>query len=1044
MRKNLLLLLLMSAVFPAVAQELLRVSGTVTSAEDGEPLIGATVRVLEEKAKITVTDVDGNYVINMKPGQTLGFSYVGYDPQNHKVSKSQTLDVALSTANALDELVVIGYGTMKKSDLTGSVTSIDADNLKKTPASSLANALQGQAAGVTVNSLSGRPGAQAEVRIRGVGSVNSPNPIYVVDGVITDDISFLSPNDIENTEILKDASATAIYGSRGANGVVIVTTRSGKKNERARITFDAYAGIQKRWKKLDVMNAREFADTYVAINANDRARQVYEEQGFNRWLQLFKGVGSSPYYPTVYDAENNPTGFDYSSVDTDWQDEVFRNAWIQNYHLSIDGGGEKFTYSMSASWFGQEGTLIGSDYSRFTGRLNTSYQATPWLKVGENISFMSSVAKNTYESGDNTASPMSNMLSAAFAMAPWDPVRYPDGSVNRNGKDLSGGLAAGSNFTNVTNPLSMVEYNHPHVRNERWVGNVFAELTPLKHFSFKSTFSFDYRINTDKSFADAYEVSSFDKRDKNFLASSIGRAFYWNVDNILSYNQDFGKNYVSAMVGQTVEEYSWYSIGASGSTILNPVDRNWYLSQVTDDFSRPGDSVSRNRRFSWLGRVHYSYDDRYLATFNFRADGSSKFPEHAWGYFPSFALAWRIQQESFLRDFQPLTNLKLRFGWGKVGNDAIGNDAFLLTMFNTGPTFVDYVFGSDQQLANGATVLTWANRGGHWENTEQWSVGIDFGFFQNKLTGSVEGFIRDTKDMLMDVVAPAHVGNRYSAKANVGEVRNKGIEITLEHRNTVGRDFTYSVGGNVSFIHNELTHLNGGSPIRTNYDGVQVVDEGYPLYYFWGYQYEGIYRTDEEALAHLTAYNAGNIPFHAGDSRYADLNGDGKIGPEDRTDLGSAIPWLNYGINLSAAWKGFDLQIFFQGVGGNKIYNYQRHQLESNGSSSVLSPVMKDAWTPSNTDGSIPNPKNTINYYTSSRFLEDGSYFRLKNLQIGYSLPEKAVKKLGLSNWRFYLQGGNLFTITKYKGFDPEVSSGVDYGNYPQSRSFIFGLNITY
>ena len=1044
MGKKLIILLFLVMSLPALAQDVLTVRGTVTSKEDGEPLIGATVRVVENRTNAVTTDFDGNYLINMKAGQTLQFSYVGCDPFEKKVTASGELNVELGGITELEEVVAIGYGTMRKSDVTGSVTSIAKENLQKTPAASLANALQGQAAGVTVNSLSGRPGAQAEVRIRGVGTVNSPSPIYVVDGVITDDISFLSPNDIASTEILKDASATAIYGSRGANGVIIVTTRSGRNNQRAQITFDAYAGIQKRWKKLDVMNAKEFADTYVAINGNAAAKRVYAEQGFNRWLQLYMGVGASPYFPTVYNAETNPDGFDYSAVDTDWQDEVFRDAWIQNYHLSIDGGGDKFTYSMSGSWFKQEGTLMGSDYSRFTARLNTSYQATPWLKVGENVSFMASVAKNTYESGDNNASPMANMLTAAFAMAPWDPTHYPQGVVNRNGKDLSGGIAAGSNFKNVTNPFSMLEYNHPHVRNERWVGNVFAELTPIKNFTFRSTYSFDYRITTNRSFADAYEVSSFDKREDNFLSSDMGRHYYYTVDNILTYANHIGKHDFSAMAGQTVEEYSYYSIGGSGSNILNPVDRNWYLSQVTDNFSRPGDSVSRNRRFSWLGRLHYSYDDRYLATVNFRADGSSKFPENSWGYFPSFALAWRLKSESFLKDFTPLTNLKLRLGWGKVGNDNIGNNAFLLTMFNTGPTFVDYVFGQDQQLANGATVLTWINRGGHWENTEQWSVGVDFGFFQNRLTGSIDGFIRDTKDMLMSVTAPAHVGNRLSATANVGQVRNKGIEITLEHRNNIGKDFSYSISGNVSFINNKLTHLNGGSVIRTNYDQVQVVDEGYPLYYFWGYQYEGVYRSDEEALAHLTAYDAGSIPFHAGDARYRDVNGDGKIDANDRVDLGSSIPWLNYGINLGAFWRDFDLQVFFQGVGGNKIYNQMRHNLEGNGSQSVISPIMADAWTADNPDGSIPNPRNSINYYTSDRFLESGSYFRLKNLQIGYTIPKKAIMKAGLTNCRFYLQGGNLFTITKYKGFDPEVSSGVDYGNYPQSRTFIFGVNITY
>lgn len=1042
MRNAIIYLLMFVLSLPAAAQ--LRVSGTVTSGDDGEPLIGASVRVVEDKTNGVTTDIDGNYIINVQPGQTLRFTYVGCDPYQKVITESQTLDVTLSGTSELNELVVVGYGTMKKSDLTGSVTSVSAENLQKTPAASLANALQGQAAGVTVNSLTGRPGAGAEVRIRGVGTVNGAAPIYVVDGVITDDISFLSPSDIASTEILKDASATAIYGSRGANGVIIVTTKSGSTNSKAQITFDAYAGVQQRWRKLDVMNAKDFADTYVAINANARARKVYEEQGFNAWLRTFMGVGASPYYPTVYNEETNPDGFDYSSVDTDWQDEVFRDAWIQNYHLSIDGGGEAFTYSMSGSWFKQEGTVIGSDFSRFTGRINTSYKATPWLKVGENISFTASVARNAYESGDNVESAGANILSAAFAMAPWDPTRYPEGSINRNGKDLSGGIAAGSNFKNVTSPLSMVEYSHPKVRNERWVGNVFAEIEPIKHLTFRSTFSFDYRLTTDRSFMEAYEVSSYDSRQKNFLSSSMARIYNYIVDNILTYSNHIGRHDFSAMAGQTVEEYSYYSMGSSGSTILNPVEKNWYLSQVTDDFGRPGDSVARNRRFSWLGRLHYSYDDRYLATVNFRADGSSKFPENSWGYFPSFALAWRINQESWLRDVDVLTNLKLRMGWGKVGNDNIGNNAFLLQMFNTGPTFVDYVLGADQQLANGATVLTWVNKGGHWENTEQWSVGIDFGLWQNKLTGSVDGFIRNTNDMLMSVTAPAHVGNRYSATANVGKVRNRGIEISLEHRNQIGRDFSYSISGNVSFIDNKLVALNGGSPIYTNYNNVQVVDEGHSLYYFWGYNYDGIYRTDEEALNYLTGYTAADIPFHAGDAKYRDNNGDGRIDDNDRVDLGSSIPWLNYGLNLGAWWRDFDIQVFFQGVGGNKIYNQMRHRLESNGSTSVLSPVMTDAWTADNPDGSIPNPKNTINYYVSDRFLESGSYFRLKNLQIGYTIPSSITSKAGFERCRFYVQGGNLFTVTKYKGFDPEVSSGVDFGNYPQSRTFIFGVNITY
>ncbi len=1043
MNKAIITLLFALMGLGAWAQSL-TIKGTVTSADDGEPLAGATVKV-KGKAIMTAADIDGRYTITVSAKEAvLEFSYVGYTAAERKVSSSGVVNVAMTPdAGMLDEVVVIGYGAVKKSDLTGSVSSVNADKLTKTPAASLSNALQGQVAGVTVNSLTGRPGAGAEVRIRGVGTVNGASPIYVVDGVIADDIDFLSPNDIEHIEVLKDASATAIYGARGANGVIIVTTKSGGFSTPTHISFNGYIGVQQRWKKLDVMNAKQYADAYLAINGNASMKKYYDKEGLNGLLYMYQGLRSSEFHP-MPKISSRPDGFDYSEVDTDWQDEVFRDGLIQNYHLSIDGGSDKVSYSMSGSWFGQEGIIIGSDYTRFTGRINTTFKAFPWLKVGENISFMSSVAKNAYESGDNSISAGASIISAAFAMAPWDPVRYPEGTFNSKGKPLAGGLSAGSMFKNVTNPFSMVEYSHPKVNSDRLVGNVFLELLPVRHLTFRSTYSFDYRLTRDRSFGDSYVVSAYDKRADNFLASSMARSYYWNNDNILTYDNKFGKHSLTAMAGFTVEEYNYYSIGGSGSTILNPVERNWYLSQVTDNFSRPGDGVARNRRQSWLGRVNYAFDNRYLLTVNFRADGSSKFSENRWGYFPSFALAWKMNNEAWLRNVTALNDLKLRFGWGKVGNDNIGNDAFLLKMFSTGPTFVDYVLGADQQLANGAAVLTWINQGGHWENTEQWSAGVDFRFWNGLLSGSIDGFIRDTNDMLMSVNAPAQVGNRYAGTANVGKVRNKGIEIQLDHTKQVTKDFHYSIGGNVSFIHNELTALNGGSPIYTNYPNVQVVDQGFPLYYYWGYQYEGVYRSDEEVLAYLHGYDAKSSPFHAGDAKYRDNNGDGVIDDNDRVQLGSSIPKVNYGINLGAWYKGFDLQLFFQGTAGSKIYNQMRERLESDGSNSILSPVMADAWTPDNPEGSIPNPRSSVNFYASDRFLEKGDYFRLKNVQLGYSLPKKLFGKSGFNSCRFYVQCSNVFTATKYSGFDPEVSSGVDYGNYPQSRTFLFGVNITY
>lgn len=1010
----------------------LRVTGQVTSAEDGFSLPGVTVSVKGTTNEGTITDMDGNYSINVSKGKTLVFTYVGCKKHEVTVQKAGAMNVVLQPdAQMLDEVVAIGYGTMKKSDLTGSVASVKADQLQKTPAAGLDQALQGRAAGVTVNANSGQPGAAAEVRIRGIGTVNNSAPIYVVDGVIVDNITYLSPSDIESTEILKDASATAIYGSRGANGVILVTTKKGGKDGKAVVSLNVYAGVQNRWNKLDLMGSQEFAETLINMHNVKSEMSYYQKQGFNKWLQLYR-LGKSEYYP------NN---LDYSQIDTDWQDEVFnKNAWIQNYHVSVDGGNDKSSYSMSGSYFTQEGTIMGSDYSRVTLRVNSSHKIKSWLKVGENLSFMSSHGRNAM---NNSSSPGASVLSAAIAMAPWDPTHYPAGSVNEQGKDLSGQISAASNFKNVVNPYSMVTTAEPSDKTERWVGDIYLEITPIKGLVFRSDVSLDLTNTRSKLYKEKYEYSTYDKSEKNFISSNMARYSTVGVENTLTYTRDIKKHSFSAMVGQTTEEYNYYSIGGSGSSILNPTETNWYLSQATEDQTKASDQASRSRRFSLLGRLHYSYNSRYLITMNFRADGSSKFKENLWGYFPSTAIAWRISEESFMKNIEWLDNLKLRAGWGRIGNDKIGDDSFTLKMMNTGPTFVDYVLGKTQGLANGATILTYVNNGGKWETTEQWNAGVDFSLFNNLLSGTVDLFLRDTKEMLLGVKAPAHVGNRYDATANVGTVRNKGIEISLNHLNRIGK-VNYSVSGNVSFINNKLTALNGGSRV---YGDRTICDEGYGLYTFWGYQYEGIYQTDQEALDHLYAYKdqPSNISYHAGDARYKDLNGDGKIDNDDKTDIGNPFPWLTYGLNLGADWKGIDLQLFFQGVYGNKIYNAVKLRTEGTGYESTLSTSMRNVWTASNPNGDIPNPYGSpTNKENNSRYIESGAYLRLKNLQIGYTLPATMVRKAGLSRCRIYLSANNLFTITPYSGYDPEVGGGIDYGNYPQSRTFMLGANINF
>lgn len=1034
--KNRLITLLLLVLPAFMAAQTMKLQGTVVSSVDGLPMPGVSVTVVGTGTG-TSTDMSGKYMLNAKGAGTVKFSFVGCKTVIRKFNGSSTINVSLDDdTHMLNEVVAIGYGTMKKSDLTGSVTVINADKLKRTPASSVDQALQGRAAGVTVNANSGQPGAAAEVRIRGIGTVNNAAPIYVVDGVIVDDISFVSPNDIESTEILKDASATAIYGSRGANGVILINTKKGEKG-KAQVSFDMYYGWQNRWKKLDLMGRDEFVNKYLELNAATSEKNYFKNKGFNEWLQIFK-LGNDKHFAVAKTAKY-PNGLDYSSIDTDWQDEVFKsNAVIQNYHASIDGGTDKANYSFSTSYFSQDGTIMGSNYDRLTVRANTSFQVKSWLKIGENLSYVHSKGRNAM---NNNSSPGASVLSAAIAMAPWDPTYYPAGSANKAGDDFSGRIATPSNFKNVVSPFSMVYNSNPEDKTSRWIGDAYVEITPFKGFTFRSDISYD-EVNTEsRLFKPAYELSTYDYLAKNYLSRSMSHATTLIWENVANYQTKIKEHSINIMLGQTTEEYNYYSMGGSGSNIMNPIETNWYLSQTTEDRGYAGDAVSRTRRLSFLGRLHYTYKDRYLLTFNFRADGSNKFPENTWGYFPSLALGWKMSEESWMKEIKGLDYLKMRFGWGLIGNDKIGNDSFNQTVYTTGPTFTDYPLGVVSTLTPGATILTYVNQGGKWEKTETWNLGFDAAFMNGLLSANVDFFIRNTKDMLLTVKGPAYIGNRYDAQKNVGTVRNKGIEITLGHQNKIG-DLHYTVDGNVSFIDNKLTALNGGNPVWGAYT---VCDQGYSLYTFWGYKYLGVYKTDEEAKQYLWGYTDAERAYYAGDAKFADLNNDGKIDDNDKTDLGSPFPWLTYGLNIGADWKGFDLQMFFQGVYGNKIYNQMRVRTEGDGTQATLSTAMRNVWTADNVEGTIPNPKgNSNNFAASSRFVESGAYLRLKNIQLGYTIPEKITKKYGINKCRVYISGSNLLTFTNYDGYDPEVNGGVDYGNYPQARTVLLGLNLNF
>lgn len=1059
MRRLFPILCFLLSVITLSAQNL-TVSGVVMAADEPDPVIGANVSV-KGTTTGTITDFDGNFSLSAKQGDVLVVSFMGYKTQELKITSSAPVRITLQPDNVmLQEVVAIGYGTMKKSDLTGAITSVSAEQLTKAPVAGLDQALQGRAAGVTVTTNSGQPGEAATIRIRGIGSALGGNdPLYVVDGVITNDIAFLSPNDIQSMEILKDASATAIYGSRGANGVILITTKTGGEG-KVNISFDAYWGIQNRWKKLDLMDTDDMVRTKLALSVISEGKPgrdnlyKYVNEGLGAFIA---GNTNDSYYPV---------NFDYANQHTDWQDEVFNpNAFMQNYNLSVDGGSEKAHYAFSANYFSQEGTIIGSNYQRFTLRLNSDFKIRSWLTFGEHLSFAYSDGRNAM---NNNSSPGASVISAALAMAPWDPTHYPEGSVNSAGEDLSGKVAASSNFKNVTNPFSMVYESFPLDKKERLVGDIYLNIEPVKGLVIKPSVSMDLSILNNRLFKNSYDYSTYDNASKNFLSRSLARSSSILEETTITYSKTIDKHSFSVMAGQTWQEDNYYSIGNSGAAILNGnigasavVDNPeayWYLSNTTDDNKNSAsDEVSRLRRLSFLGRAFYSYDSRYMITINFRADASSKFTKNPWGFFPSAALSWRISQEPWMENSREwLDNLKIRAGWGQVGNDGVPSAAFQQTIGAGDKVFYGYPLGIGNNAYShyGAAVLTQPDLNGKWETNEQWDAGVDFSFWNGKLAGSVDYFMRNTLDALMYVNAPAQVGNRYPMIRNVGNIRNQGIELTLNHDNTVGK-VTYHIGGNLSWIKNELTALNGGSRLADTYT---MTDVNIPLNSFWGYDYLGVYKTDADA-AYFT-----NVNLHAGDSHYRDVVKDGLLNNDDQIFIGNPFPKLTYGLNLGVEFYGVDIQLFFQGVYGNKIYNALRMRTEGAGDQCAMGAQMKDVWIDYdaremqylaeggldymdyiNPDGTIPNPVGALtNNAASSRFIEDGSYLRLKNMQIGYTLPKKITEKFGCSRLRFYITGSNVFTLTKYTGYDPEVGNGVDYGNYPQSRTFTFGLNANF
>lgn len=997
------------------AQQGKTVSGSVSDATSGEPLVGATVQETGT-SNGTVTDIDGNFKIVVN-GSQLTISYVGYTTETVTVNSSGTYTVKLTSDNDINEIVVIGYGTQRKSDLTGSLASIGEKDIKNYATSNVSNLIAGKAAGVFVGTSSGQPGSDAVVRVRGLGTVNDNNPLYVVDGQFMDNISSINPADIERIEVLKDASACAIYGSRGSNGVILVTTKGGLA-ERTVVTLDAAVGIRSSYDAMDMMDSDQFYDFITTAYAKDA--------GFDKakFTNLYK-----------------------KGYNTDWWDEVTRNAFNQNYNLSIRTGSDKSRTALSLGYVDEKGAIIETDFNRLNVRLNSEYDINKYLTVGANLNLA------RMKKRDSGSLPSFDFIQKAD---PFTPVINPLVAPGLENYEYNKWAPTAYSFD--PNPVSILKLNDRHNDMFNVFGNVFTKVHLTKDFFYRIQFSYERNHDTFYAFRPIYSAIFPDDMMGNreskyntqteFTNNSATVANYL-VEQRLNYNKEFGKHRLDAMVAMTYERNKAEGINAFKRAALgnDPIYR--ILSAQTTGDQTSGDKVTSSM-LSYLGRVNYAYNDTYLTTVNFRADGSSHFAKgNKWGYFPSLSLGWRISNEKFFQESSAaywIDNLKLRLGWGQNGNQRIDANA-PLTLIGTNNE-MQWYFGTG--YSHGYIPTYQGNSDIKWETSQQTNIGIDATFFNNTLEISMDYYIKRTKDMLLNMPIPSFGAFPNSPFFNAGDLKNNGFEFVANYRNHVG-EFNYFAALNFSSYTTKVTSLTQdyltGAVSRTYVDG--------PIGRFWGWKQIGIFQNQNEIDAYVAADGSKIQPnAHPGDFKFAKLTDSGALNDDDRTFIGDPNPDLIFGFNLGFEYKGFDLSAAFQGTIGNDIYNLSKGTLAVAGWQNALADAYTKAWRQEGDNAMYPRisaSNDNNNFRTSSFYVEDGSYLRLQNLQLGYSLPQTLMLKLKyISSCRFYLAAQNLFTITGYSGLDPDLGvnnpldMGYDRTHYPSSRTFTFGVNLQF
>ena len=1054
------MLLALMVSMASFAQDFSGILGTVID-ENGDPVIGATVVEKAQPQNATITNIDGQFAIKVAEGTSLVISYVGYQTIEVKAKKQMSVTLK-EDAQVLNDIVVIGYGVQKKSVVTAAISKVTGDDLNLTRPSRIEDALKGKVSGVQITQASGQPGSASKFTIRGSGSVNNSDPLYIVDGMAVEGgISYLNPVDIASVEILKDAASAAIYGARAANGVVLVTTKSGTSGKTT-INYDVSFGWQNPWKKKAVLNAQQYMTIMNEAQVND---------------------GNVPRYSADYIAGFQGNG-------TDWQDEVFNyNAPVQQHQVSVSGGNDKMNYFLSLGYFDQEGIVGGdydrSNYNRWSLRSNSTYTVFEAnnrtflnkLKVGVNVGY--SRAKS---SGITTNTEYGSILGSALTFSPLQPVYLSEEegkallaeqpyAITKNGRVFS---LPPTGFQELTNPVATLNQPaHGYNNEDKFVASFYAELDVLPGLKFKSSYGADLAFWGYDGYGMQDYRGTMAHTDQSWVSSSMNRGFRWQVENVLTYQKTFAeKHNLTVVLGQSANRYTYRNLSGNDYQLLDtdPLKANidYAIADRSEERVSGGTGgYDKASLASYFGRLDYNFDERYMIQFTLRRDGSSVFgTNNKWATFPAVSLGWNVLNEPYLQKVKPswFNVMKIRASWGQNGNASIGNFLYMSLMdggenYYFGGSYNPQSQTNDGSMVYGSSPGRVANPDVKWETSEQIDLGVDLRFFDSRLSFSFDYFKKKTKDMLAYMPVPTYIGQS-SPMGNLGKMENWGYEFEFGWKDHV-KDFSYYFNGNISILKNKMVDL-GNESGETDYEGAGAGGVGTYVHakngdvwpYFYGLKTNGLFQNWDEVNSYTNA-NGGLIQpnAHPGDVRFVDVDGDGSIGSGDRTKIGKGAPDVTFGFTLGAEWKGFDFNAAFQGTLGNDVFDFaQRGDVPAMNRPSWI----MDRWHGEGTSNKIPrmtsaNPNG--NWQSSDLFIKNGSYMRLKTIQLGYTLPQNLTRVASIQRLRFYVSAENLLTITGYDGFDPELGGGdgasatamgVDKGIYPQSRTIYVGANITF